>query len=568
MNHPVDITQAIDSYLSTRQDNCVLVAYSGGVDSAVLLHAMVAGARDHHVQVYACYVDHPSMRGGQKEVQTGGEGASSQNQDIHTRKRRALLASFCEGLAVPLVRAAIDPVFCASIARKRGEEAAYRFCRYELLHAVAVQVGADSIVLGHHAEDNLESLMMQMLQGNAFGITGIRPTRVLSYVQGYDSPVDTIHYMNVGDARSDSGNRNDDGDSKNNANVRSNIGDSAAGGHDAESDTTNRNNGTEHGTGHDAEKQHPDRAIICRRPLLECRKAAVFAYAEAEGIDYFEDATNADERIPRNYLRHRVLPQLCERFSQAVPALFQIAQDMQELRSYLIEAAPQWQYADGAVCYPWKDFAVLPRIAQLDLLQAGIRLLVQRGDNEERKVTEILPERVGNAQFNDFFAYLGQWKKNEEEMKDGRSQTKNPVRASFQLSHQRMLWVDAGRLWMSCNKAHDSLFLYIDISGESVFDLAQMIRQWDAGYTPAEKELLFDVASPILCIRRIRRADIPKKGAHRKQIDAAAQCLSGYCVEDQAGNKALFFKGALPIYTYTTYNKDNKILLYRVRLRY
>lgn len=53
------------------------------------------------------------------------------------------------------------------------------------------------------------------------------------------------------------------------------------------------------------------------RPLLETPRGALLAYAEARGLRWIEDPTNADLAFDRNFLRHRVLPLLRERWPQA-----------------------------------------------------------------------------------------------------------------------------------------------------------------------------------------------------------------------------------------------------------
>jgi tRNA(Ile)-lysidine synthase len=44
------------------------------------------------------------------------------------------------------------------------------------------------------------------------------------------------------------------------------------------------------------------------RPLLECRRADLRAYLAARGETFRDDASNMDRRIPRNRLRHELLP--------------------------------------------------------------------------------------------------------------------------------------------------------------------------------------------------------------------------------------------------------------------
>jgi len=55
------------------------------------------------------------------------------------------------------------------------------------------------------------------------------------------------------------------------------------------------------------------------RPLLDLDRAEVLAYARERGLRWIEDASNADTGFDRNYLRHRILPLLRERWPAAKP---------------------------------------------------------------------------------------------------------------------------------------------------------------------------------------------------------------------------------------------------------
>ena len=61
------------------------------------------------------------------------------------------------------------------------------------------------------------------------------------------------------------------------------------------------------------------------RPLLEVSRAELREYLEALGEPWREDATNDDRAIPRNRIRHNVLPQLREVNAQADAALARAA---------------------------------------------------------------------------------------------------------------------------------------------------------------------------------------------------------------------------------------------------
>lgn len=53
------------------------------------------------------------------------------------------------------------------------------------------------------------------------------------------------------------------------------------------------------------------------RPWLGIPRAAIRNYAQAQALHWIEDPSNADQRIERNWLRQRILPQLAERWPQA-----------------------------------------------------------------------------------------------------------------------------------------------------------------------------------------------------------------------------------------------------------
>ncbi len=61
------------------------------------------------------------------------------------------------------------------------------------------------------------------------------------------------------------------------------------------------------------------------RPLLALPRASLHAYARAEALDWIEDPSNDEDAFDRNFLRHRVLPLLRQRWPQADAAFAQSA---------------------------------------------------------------------------------------------------------------------------------------------------------------------------------------------------------------------------------------------------
>lgn len=61
------------------------------------------------------------------------------------------------------------------------------------------------------------------------------------------------------------------------------------------------------------------------RPLLELSKEAILAYARAHDLRWIDDDSNQNIDFDRNFLRHRLLPMIAERFPSAADALVQAA---------------------------------------------------------------------------------------------------------------------------------------------------------------------------------------------------------------------------------------------------
>ncbi len=130
----------------------IVVGLSGGVDSVVLLHALVQLAPRLGVAPSALHVQH---------------GLSPHAQDW-----ASFCAGLCRGLGVPLreVRVKVDR------GSKLGIEAAAREARY----AVFRQQQAEAVALGHHLDDQAETLLLQLLRGAGVrGLSAMPAARVL-----------------------------------------------------------------------------------------------------------------------------------------------------------------------------------------------------------------------------------------------------------------------------------------------------------------------------------------------------------------------------------------------------
>ncbi len=184
-------------------------------------------------------------------------------------------AEFCSGLCarhnIPL---RIEHVDIAPLRDEHGIEAAAR----KLRHAAFASQACDFVALAHHADDQAETLMLQLLRGA--GIKGVAAMPVLSNVEG---PV----LSEV------------EGPMLKSAGARTPV----------------------------------------LRPLLDIPRSKLLEYAKREGLQWVEDESNADDSYPRNFLRHRLFPMLEQRFPAYRNTLTRSAQHFAEANELLDELA-------------------------------------------------------------------------------------------------------------------------------------------------------------------------------------------------------------------------------------
>ncbi len=129
----------------------ILVALSGGRDSTVLLHALATDSR-LRARLIAVHVDH-------------GMQALSADWADHCRALASDLDVSYRGLETM-----VDD------ALGEGSEAAARRARYAAL--ASVMKAGDLLLTAHHANDQLETLLLRMLRGSGTrGLAGIREQR-------------------------------------------------------------------------------------------------------------------------------------------------------------------------------------------------------------------------------------------------------------------------------------------------------------------------------------------------------------------------------------------------------
>jgi len=152
------------SHLSIAQDSCIVVGVSGGPDSIALLHLLYSLNQQSNwrLKLHIAHLNHQLRR----------EEADAD-------------AAFVQGVADDYsLPCTIDARDIASLSSptSAGEEEVGRHERYAFFERVCLKAGARMVAVGHHADDNAETILHRILRGTGLrGLAGIPADRPLHY---------------------------------------------------------------------------------------------------------------------------------------------------------------------------------------------------------------------------------------------------------------------------------------------------------------------------------------------------------------------------------------------------
>ena len=233
----------------------ILACVSGGADSMCLFEALLAISAERRFTVGVAHYNH-KLR-----------GEESLRDEVFARE-------YCESRGAPFFAGSGDVRACAK-RRGTGLEEAARDMRYEFFREVAERTGASRIATAHTADDNAETVIMNLTRGaGANGLSGIPPIRGVQGCAGGMNGYDKDH--------------------------------SAAG----------------------VSVLDIKRGIMIVRPMLRVSRADVMLFLNERGVPFVEDSTNSLDVYTRNKIRHAVMPVLKEinpRFNEAAATVAELS---------------------------------------------------------------------------------------------------------------------------------------------------------------------------------------------------------------------------------------------------
>ena len=220
--------------LTSTFDNRCLLAVSGGIDSMCLADLWIRCFGAGSFAIAHCNFH---LRG---EESDGDE---------------ALVTKWAEENGVRMHRVDFDTVGYAA-GNGLSIEMAARELRYRWFGELCQEHGYEAVVVAHHADDNAETLVLNMVRGAGLkGLTGMKPVSPLPYLSRHCEEYPTRHCE-------------------------------------------------EHPTRHCEERS--DVAIL--RPLLTFTRKQIEGHVFAWKVPYREDSTNNSVEYRRNSIRHEVFP--------------------------------------------------------------------------------------------------------------------------------------------------------------------------------------------------------------------------------------------------------------------
>jgi tRNA(Ile)-lysidine synthase len=152
------IRKTIETHSMLERGDHVIVAVSGGPDSVALLCVLVLLTDEYGLRLTTAHLNH-GLRGGESDAE------------------ETFVRSLCAKIGIACVCQKTD-IRLLQIGKRRSLEEIGREERYRFLCETAKLCGAGKIAVGHHRDDQAETVLLHLLRGSGTeGLRGILPVR-------------------------------------------------------------------------------------------------------------------------------------------------------------------------------------------------------------------------------------------------------------------------------------------------------------------------------------------------------------------------------------------------------
>jgi tRNA(Ile)-lysidine synthase len=152
------IRKTIASHSMLQRGDHLVVAVSGGPDSVALLRLLALLTEEFRLRLTTAHLNH------------GLRGEEADEDEAFVRR-------LCDGMGISCICKKMD-IRTLAEGKRRSLEEIGREERYRFLHETAEKCGAVKIALGHHRDDQAETVLLHLLRGSGpEGLRGILPVR-------------------------------------------------------------------------------------------------------------------------------------------------------------------------------------------------------------------------------------------------------------------------------------------------------------------------------------------------------------------------------------------------------
>lgn len=158
-----EVLATINRYNMINKDDVIVIGVSGGPDSITLLNVLNNFREKLNIKIYVAHINHMIREEADEETE--------------------YVKEFCKKIDVECFCKRID-VEKEAINLKIGTEEAGRNIRYDFFEEVAEKVKANKIATAHNSNDNVETVLMNIIRGTSIsGLKGIEKVRNNRYIR-------------------------------------------------------------------------------------------------------------------------------------------------------------------------------------------------------------------------------------------------------------------------------------------------------------------------------------------------------------------------------------------------